>query len=124
LRSLRRGYRYGSVARLARGAPRESIEDLEADLAAGGDAAAIDREVQRIGLEFQIATRRTSWVAISEEPGVDPQAPTRRVRMPQARSTRAGRIGVGRSLRLTLALPGDLGAEVAAVETEELRIEL
>ncbi len=226
----------GSAAVVARYG-RESVEDLEADLAAGGDAAPIDGAVERVGLEFQIATRRTSWVAISEERRVDPQAPIRRVRMPQAlpygmsaegiglrgadarttlcwfdaemlaefpearapkvafraerafrglgrltgrlqraleqplrilrgrrvgvatfeaevaehpldwmvpahatleladgrrrrvdvvaeHSTRAGRIEVGRSLRVTLALPGDLGADVAAVEIEDVRIEL
>jgi Ca-activated chloride channel family protein len=233
----------GSAAVVARYA-RESVEDLEADLAAGGDAGAIDRAVERLGLDFQIATRRTSWVAVSEERAVDPQAPIRRVRMPQAlpygtsaegmglrgaalgmftgafdamqpmsggvtfarpsasperrsvlggapgrklgravevlrsalqhalrvlrgrrvgaaafeaevqerpldwspparatleladgrrlpvevvpgHSTRAGRIEVGRSLRVTLALPADdLGAEIAAVEVGELRIEL
>jgi Ca-activated chloride channel family protein len=252
----------GSAAIMARYA-RESVEDLEADRAAGGDPAPIDRAVERLGVEFQIATRRTSWVAVSEERSVDPQAPIRRVRMPQAlpyglsaeaiglrpaaaqpmalsrapdalvasgyrdlaedrlagagddeaatgaapearapgrtgrasalraregrlwgriwgralglgprlrilhgrrigkaafeteiaerpldwtppaqamleladgrrlrveivrdRSTRAGRIGVGRSLRVTLALPDELGAELVAVELEELRIEL
>jgi Ca-activated chloride channel family protein len=228
----------GSAAVVARYA-RESVEDLEADLAAGGDAAPIDRAVEDLGVEFQIATRRTSWVAVSEERSVDPQEPVRRVRMPQAlpygmsaegiglrpaaaaasaaddvlwedsaclaeepatlrspaalrvfgrfpkrrgsvagrqrslvyqilrgrrvgraafeaevaerpldwrvpaqatleladgrrlqvdvvpgRSTREGRIEVGRWLRVTLALPEELGAEIAAVEMEELRIEL
>jgi Ca-activated chloride channel family protein len=73
----------GSAALVARYG-RESVGDLEADLAAGGDAEAIDRAVERIGLDFQIATRRTSWVAVSEERSVDPRAPIRRVRMPQA----------------------------------------
>src|SRR5262249_55915104 len=33
---------------------------------------------------FQIATERTSWIAVSEEPAVDPTRPARRVRIPHA----------------------------------------
>jgi Ca-activated chloride channel family protein len=62
---------------------REAVEDLELDLAAGSDRAEIDRTIERIGLEFGLATRLTSWVAISEEPTVDPRQPIRVERMPQ-----------------------------------------
>jgi Ca-activated chloride channel family protein len=63
---------------------RERVEDLEMRrCAAGEDAEAIDREVERIGLAFQIATRLTSWVALDEAPSVDPTTPTRKVRVPQ-----------------------------------------
>jgi Ca-activated chloride channel family protein len=62
---------------------RETVEDLETDLAAGAPAPEIDPAIEKLGLEFAIATRLTSWVAISEEPAVDPRQPTRRVRMPQ-----------------------------------------
>jgi Ca-activated chloride channel family protein len=62
---------------------RELVEDLEMRRAAGEGRAATDAEIERIGLEFQVATRLTSWVAISEEPAVDPGAPVHRVRMPQ-----------------------------------------
>ena len=62
---------------------REIVEDLETDLAAGAPAPEIDPAVEKLGLEFGIATRLTSWVAISEEPSVDPRQPARRVRMPQ-----------------------------------------
>jgi Ca-activated chloride channel family protein len=61
---------------------REAVEDLEMRAAAGEAGPDIDRALEMIGLDFQIATRLTSWVAISEEPAVDPGAPTRRVRMP------------------------------------------
>jgi Ca-activated chloride channel family protein len=61
---------------------REAVEDLECRAAAG--EAGVDAEIERLGLAFQIATRLTSWVAVSEEPAVDPTGPARRVRMPQA----------------------------------------
>lgn len=65
---------------LARLFGRERVEDLETQVAAGGKH---DAEIEQLGLAFQIATRLTSWIAVSEEPTVDPGAPTRRVRMPQ-----------------------------------------
>jgi hypothetical protein len=61
---------------------REAVEDLELSRAAG--LPVDDRAVERIGLDFQIATRLTSWVAVSEEPAVDPRRPARRERMPHA----------------------------------------
>ena len=63
---------------------REAVEILELELAAGGDREEIDPGIEKLGLDFQISTRRTSWVAVSEEPTVDPRAPFRRERMPQA----------------------------------------
>jgi Ca-activated chloride channel homolog len=59
---------------------RERVEDLETRTAAGQN---FDAEIERVGLEAQISTRLTSWIAVSEERTVDPQAPIRRVRMPQ-----------------------------------------
>jgi Ca-activated chloride channel homolog len=61
---------------------REAVEDLEVQRAAGSEI--VDRDIERLGLEFQIATRLTSWVAVSEEPAVDPTQPARRVRIPHA----------------------------------------
>jgi Ca-activated chloride channel family protein len=63
---------------------RERIEDLELDVAAGADASKNEARIEAVALAFQIASRKTSWVAVNEEPGVDPGAPTRRVRMPHA----------------------------------------
>jgi hypothetical protein len=60
---------------------REQVEDLETRVAAGEPG--LDPEIERIGLAVQIATRLTSWVAISDEPMVDPGQPTRRIRIPQ-----------------------------------------
>jgi Ca-activated chloride channel homolog len=62
---------------------REAVEDLEVRRVAEQDTA-LDGCLERLGLTFQIATRLTSWVAVSEEPGVDPRAPWRRERIPQA----------------------------------------
>jgi hypothetical protein len=62
---------------------REAVADLELDRAAGGDRSEIDATVERLGLAFGLATRLTSWVAISEEPAVDPRRPVTVTRIPQ-----------------------------------------
>jgi Ca-activated chloride channel family protein len=62
---------------------REQVEDLEMRRAAGEDAGQIDRAIERIGLDFQVSTRLTSWIAATEEATVDPRDPTRRERIPQ-----------------------------------------
>jgi len=61
---------------------REAVEDLE--LARAGGMPESDDDITRIGLDFQIATRLTSWVAVSEEPAIDPRQPLRRERIPHA----------------------------------------
>jgi len=60
---------------------RERVEGLEVRAASGEN---VDVEIERLGLDFRIATRLTSWVAVSETPSVDPQSPLRRERMPHA----------------------------------------
>jgi Ca-activated chloride channel homolog len=62
---------------------RERVEELELAGAAGRDRAALDREIETLGLEFRIATRLTSWIAISDARDVDPRAPSRRQTIPQ-----------------------------------------
>jgi Ca-activated chloride channel family protein len=69
----------GVVARFG----REKVEDLELRHAVGGDTGAIDREIEALGVAFQIATRLTSWVAVSDEALVDPSDPTRHEDVPQ-----------------------------------------
>lgn len=64
---------------LARLFGRERVEDLECD---GSPPHERDRAVEEAGLRFGIVTRRTSLVAISETPTVDPRAPSRRVLVP------------------------------------------
>ncbi len=62
---------------------RERVADLDVKWAMGRDASEIDRQVECIGVDFQIATRLTSFVAIDEERSVDPGAPYRKVSVPQ-----------------------------------------
>lgn len=61
---------------------RELVEDLELQIAAGFEKGAMDREIERAGLDFQISTRLTSWVAVSKAKTVDPSAPTRHEEVP------------------------------------------
>jgi hypothetical protein len=63
---------------------REAIESLELDLACGDDRAHIDRQIERIGVTHAVSSRLTSWIAIAEEPSVDPREPVRTERIPQA----------------------------------------
>jgi Ca-activated chloride channel family protein len=74
---------------------REQIEDLELSLASGAQAAEVDASIERLGLEFQLSTRLTSWVAVSEHATVDPRRPTRREVMPQALPYGISAEGVG-----------------------------
>ena len=46
---------------------RETIEDLELDLACGGERKDIDRRIEQIALQHSVSSRLTSWVAIAEE---------------------------------------------------------
>lgn len=62
---------------------REKVEDHELARTAGGDREALDAAITKLGLDYQIATRLTSWIAISETVDVDPGDPTRREDVPQ-----------------------------------------
>jgi Ca-activated chloride channel family protein len=62
---------------------RERVEDLELRRAAGAEPHQIDAAIEEVGLAFQIATRLTTWIAVSQEITVDPSAPTRREEVPQ-----------------------------------------
>lgn len=88
------GTGHGAVAALF---ARERVEECELRIAAGVDAAPEEQELERLGLEFQIATRKTSWLAISETPTVDPEKPTRRLLVPQnlPRGMSADGLGIG-----------------------------
>lgn len=63
---------------------RERVEDLEMRVSSGEDVRAREAEIERTGIDFAIATRFTSWVAISEEVMVDPRDPSRHVTQPNA----------------------------------------
>ena len=71
---------------------RERVEDLEAR-SVFDDAR--DTEIEGLGRDFQISTRLTSWIAVSEEPGVDPTQPIRRVTMPHELPYRMSVEGLG-----------------------------
>ncbi|HEU4405074.1 MAG TPA: VIT domain-containing protein [Polyangiaceae bacterium] len=60
---------------------RERVDDLEMRVAAGGPRAGLDASIEAAGLAYQIATRLSSWVAVSEERTVDGPA-WRRERVP------------------------------------------
>src|SRR5690606_14532452 len=61
---------------------RERVAELEVRRATGDQS--VDSLIESLGLDFQVSTRRTAWVAISEQRVADPSGPTRRVRVPHA----------------------------------------
>ncbi|MFO0552659.1 MAG: VIT domain-containing protein [Polyangiaceae bacterium] len=82
---------------------RELVEDLEMKLSAGEAASSIDRQIEEAGRSFAIATRLTSWVAVSEEITVDPNGPSRKTTQPNALPFGVDAVGVG----LRPAAPGN-----------------
>jgi len=81
---------------------RERVEDIELDIASGEGRSEQDLEIETLGVRFQIATRLTSWVAISSERSVDPLAPSRRETVPQ--SLPHGMSAEGLGLRAPMAM--------------------
>ncbi|MFK7739816.1 MAG: VIT domain-containing protein [Planctomycetota bacterium] len=72
-------------AELAARFARIRVEDLELAAAANAprnDSKSHDEAIETVGLAFRIATRRTSWIAVSAEATVDPRAPSRKETMP------------------------------------------
>ncbi len=74
---------------------RELVEDLELNVATGGNKTELDSRIERCGIEFQISTRLTSWVAVSSRQMVDPRSPRRNEVMPQALAYGLSAQGVG-----------------------------
>jgi Ca-activated chloride channel homolog len=73
---------------------RELVEDLETQrIVEPGHF--VDAAVTELGLSFQISTRLTSWVAISEQLTVDPRLPRRNVAQPQELAYGLSAEGVG-----------------------------
>lgn len=102
---------------------REHVADLEMRWTIGREVEIIDRTIEKVGVAFQIATRKTSWVAIDDKRSVDPNGPTRHEEMPhelpygtsmvsfglaayQQASTRAGGLTMPMSMIQSLATPG------------------
>ncbi|RMH31190.1 MAG: VWA domain-containing protein [Planctomycetota bacterium] len=59
---------------------RDAIEELKARAAMGEK---VNAEIERLALDHAIASRLTSWIAVSEEPTADPREPVRRTRIAQ-----------------------------------------
>jgi Ca-activated chloride channel family protein len=102
---------------------REMVEDLETALAAGGSHQDIDQAIEKLGLEFQIATRLTSWVAVSDDVTVDPRAPHRREKMPHQLPHGVSAEGLGlRACAAPVAVAGraaiTLGEVAASLDDE------
>src|SRR5215470_3927334 len=103
---------------------REMVDDLEMKRAAGNRL--VDGEIERLGLQYQIVTRRTSWIAVSEEPAVNPGAPIILERIPQSLPQGVSAEGLGlakpRVSREASPLPRDLMAPgLSLVEVTALR---
>lgn len=74
---------------------RESVEELELERTLGASAFATDGQIERLGVAAGIATRLTSWVAVSDHVDVDPRDPTQRVTQPHALAAALSAEGVG-----------------------------
>jgi Ca-activated chloride channel family protein len=89
---------------------RELAEDLEMHAAAGEPSDELDARLERVGLDFRLSTRLTSWVAVSEEASVDPRSPMRRVKVAHELPHGVSALGLG----LRAASASATGAGVAA----------
>jgi len=85
------GYGSRAVATLF---ARELVEDLETQRVIE-PGRQVDAAVTALGLDFQISTRLTSWVAISEQMTVDPRLARRNVTQPQELAYGLSAEGVG-----------------------------
>jgi Ca-activated chloride channel family protein len=94
---------------------REAVEDLEAQ-AAAGRGEGVEAGIERLGLDFQIATRLTAWIAVSSEVTVDPTKATRRETMPSELPHGMSAAGLG----LRQALSPRLATSLAQFDVEEL----
>lgn len=113
--------------RTAEGTWKRTLEIAGADTGSGANAALFARErvqqletfdfrerpvsdteadIERLGLDFQIATRRTSWVAISASRTVDPNRPTQTLEMPHELG--AGLSAEGLGLRAPMGASWDI----------------
>ena len=90
---------------------RERVEDLEMRAATGERGT--EREIESLGLRFQLATRMTSWIAVTAERTVDPREPVRRETMPQ--ELPAGMSAEGLGLRATRSAVFPVQAQAASV---------
>ncbi|HEY6572111.1 MAG TPA: hypothetical protein VI198_02230, partial [Candidatus Eisenbacteria bacterium] len=83
---------------------RERIADVES--ASVESAGNLDDVIESLGLRHRVVSRRTSLVAIAEEPSVDPRAPRRREKLAVEMPYGVSAEGVG--LGVPLAMGGSL----------------
>jgi Ca-activated chloride channel family protein len=96
---------------------REHIEDAELALAAGlRERAQVDREIESLGIDFQIASRLTSWVAVSERVNVDGTRATRRVEQPHVLPAGMSAEGLGLRPVAAVAIAGALTTHRLSVD--------
>lgn len=101
---------------------REVVEDFELSVATGGNKAELDREIERFGIDFQISTRMTSWVAVSAKQTVDPRAPRRHETQPQALpfGMSAEGLGLRQANGAAIAGPAGAGAPLGGISMKDL----
>jgi Ca-activated chloride channel family protein len=85
---------------------REAVEDEEMRIAAGQSPSSIDPRIERMGLDFQIATRLTSWIAMTSEATVSARDATIEEHMPHELPYGTSIEGLGLRAGQTLALGG------------------
>ncbi|MCA9686914.1 MAG: hypothetical protein KC457_32410, partial [Myxococcales bacterium] len=88
---------------------RECVEDLELEIAARGFDAVIDEHIETLGLRYAIATRLTSWIAVTRERVVDPDRGSRHERQPQELPYGASVEGLGLRAAMATAEPFSQG---------------
>ena len=93
---------------------RERVEDLELRVAAGAERGPLDARIEELGLQFGIATRRTSFVAIASRSGVDPREPVRSAEVPQELAAGLHAEALGLRAPLPMAAPVSLSAPAPA----------
>ena len=103
---------------------RERVEDLETRLSGGGDPRELNRAIERTGIDFQIATRLTSWIAVSQERTVRPYAQRIEVQQPHElpHGVSAEGLGLrapGHAARQATPAKSDAFQRASYVDTEE-----
>jgi Ca-activated chloride channel homolog len=92
---------------------REAVEDVEMQLAAAGrsrESALLEARIESLGLRHRIASRKTSLIAIAENPTVDPKDPRRRERLAVEVPAEVSAEGAGLTLPSLSALSGPIPA--------------
>jgi Ca-activated chloride channel homolog len=87
---------------------REAIEDLELQVTAAGrgrEAEALEGKIEALGLRHGIASRKTSLIAVSEDPTVDPRDPRRRERLAVEMPAEVSAEGAGLMAQSMMAFP-------------------